>query len=179
MAEDIQELHERAEHGAEHRMAWVTISMAVLAVFVAAISLMGHRMHTEEILSETLATDTWAQYQAKSIRERSYEVFLDQLSVFSVQSAEKAASLKEKYSKEIERYHEEMKQLTEKATDYEKEVVAVQTRGDRFDLAEVLLEAALVISSITLLTKKKAFWALGMVLAVVGMVLAGTGFLMR
>jgi len=179
MAEDLQELHERAEHGAEHRMAWVTISMAVLAVFVAAISLMGHRMHTEEILSETLATDTWAQYQAKSIRERSYEVFLDQLSVFSVQNAEKAASLKEKYSKEIERYHEEMKEITEKAKDYEKEVVAVQKRGDRFDLAEVLLEAALVISSITLLTKKKAFWALGMVLAVVGLLLAGTGFLMR
>src|ERR1700722_11945278 len=126
MAEDLQELHERAEHGAEHRMAWVTISMAVLAVFVAAISLMGHRMHTEEILSETLATDPWEQYQAKSIRERSYEVFLDQLSVFSVQSEAKEESLKEKYSKEIERYHEEMKQLNEKATDYEKEGGVIQ-----------------------------------------------------
>jgi predicted ribosome quality control (RQC) complex YloA/Tae2 family protein len=179
MAEDLQELHERAEHGAEHNMSWVTISMAVLAVFVAAISLMGHRMHTEEILKETLATDTWAQYQAKSIRERSYEVFLDQLSVFAVQSPVQAGSLKEKYSKEIERYHEEMKELTEKAKEFEKEVGEVQQRGDRFDLAEVLLEAALVISSITLLTKKKAFWTLGMVLAVIGLVLAGTGFFMH
>jgi hypothetical protein len=179
MAEDLQELHERAEHGSEGGLAWVTISMAMLAVFVAAISLMGHRMHTEEILSETLATDTWAQYQAKSIRERSYEVFLDQLSVFAVQSPAQAESLKGKYSKEIDRYHSEMKELTEKATEYEKEVVMVQKRGDRFDLAEVLMEAALVISSITLLTKKRAFWALGMVLALVGLVLAGTGFLMH
>jgi SepF-like predicted cell division protein (DUF552 family) len=179
MADELSELHENAEHGAEHGLAGVTISMAALAVFVAAISLMGHRMHTEEILSETLATDTWAQYQAKSIRERSYEVFLDQLSVFSVQSAAQAASLKEKYSKEIERYHEEMKELTEKAKDYEADVTKIQKKGDRFDLSEVLMEAALVICSITLLTKKKAFWALGMVLAVVGLVLAASGFLMH
>ncbi len=176
MADELSELHENAEHGAEHGLAGVTISMAALAVFVAAISLMGHRMHTEEILSETLATDTWAQYQAKSIRERSYEVFLDQLSVFSVQSPAQAASLKEKYSKEIDRYHEEMKEITEKAKEYEAEVGLVQKKGDRFDLAEVLMEAALVISSITLLTKKKAFWMMGMVLAVVGLVLAGTAF---
>jgi SepF-like predicted cell division protein (DUF552 family) len=179
MADELSELHENAEHGSEHGLAGVTISMAALAVFVAAISLMGHRMHTEEILSETLATDTWAQYQAKSIRERSYEVFLDQLSVFSVQSAAQAATLKEKYSKEIERYHEEMKELTEKAKDYEADVAKIQKKGDRFDLSEVLMEAALVICSITLLTKKKAFWALGMLLAVVGLVLAGSGFLMH
>lgn len=179
MADELSELRENAEHGAEHGLAGVTISMAILAVFVAAISLMGHRMHTEEILTETLATDTWAQYQAKSIRERSYEVFLDQLSVFSVQSEAKEESLKEKYSKEVERYHEEMKQLTEKATDYEKEVGLIQKKGDRFDLAEVLMEAALVICSITLLTKKKAFWMMGLVLAVVGLVLATTGFLIH
>lgn len=179
MADELSELHENAEHGAEHGLAGVTISMAALAVFVAAISLMGHRMHTEEILSETLATDTWAQYQAKSIRERSYEVFLDQLSVFSVQSPVQANSLKEKYSKEIDRYHEEMKELNEKAKEFENEVGLVQKKGDRFDLAEVLMEAALVICSITLLTKKKAFWMMGMVLAVVGLVLAGTAFLVH
>jgi SepF-like predicted cell division protein (DUF552 family) len=96
-----------------------------------------------------------------------------------VQSAAQAGTLKEKYSKEIERYHEEMKELTEKAKDYEADVTKIQKKGDRFDLSEVLMEAALVICSITLLTKKKAFWLLGMVLAVVGMVLAGSGFLMR
>jgi hypothetical protein len=179
MADELSELQERAEHGSERGLAGVTISMAILAVFVAAISLMGHRMHTEEILSETLATDTWAQYQAKSIRERSYEVFLDQLSVFSVQSAGQAATLKEKYSKEIDRYHEDMKELTAKAKEYETEVGLIQKKGDRFDLAEVLMEAALVICSITLLTKKKAFWMMGMVLALVGLVLATTGFLPR
>jgi SepF-like predicted cell division protein (DUF552 family) len=179
MADELSELHENAEHGAEHGLAGVTISMAALAVFVAAISLMGHRMHTEEILKETQATDIWAQYQAKSIRERSYEVFLDQLSVFSVQNPVQAASLKEKYSKEIDRYHEEMKEITEKAKEYEAEVGLVQRRGDRFDLAEVLMEGALVICSITLLTKKKAFWMMGMGLAVVGLVLAGTAFLIH
>jgi Domain of unknown function (DUF4337) len=179
MADELSELHENAEHGAEHGLGGVTISMAVLAVLVAAISLMGHRMHTDELLSETLATDTWAQYQAKSIRQHSYELFLDQLTVFTLQSPAQSETIKAKYQKEIDRYKGEMKEITEKATDYEKDVALVQRKADRFDLAEVLMEAALVICSITLLTKKRAFWLLGMLIAAAGLVLAGTGFLVH
>jgi hypothetical protein len=42
-----------------------------------------------------------------------------------------------------------------------------------------LLEAALVISSITLLTRKKIFWGFGIVLAVAGIVLGVTGLMIH
>jgi hypothetical protein len=49
------------------------------------------------------------------------------------------------------------------------------SRADRYDWAEVLLEIALVIASITLLSGRKMFWYAGMAIAVfgVGMMVMG------
>jgi hypothetical protein len=52
-------------------------------------------------------------------------------------------------------------------------------RANRFDLGEVFLEIALVVTSITLLTEKRAYWYLGFVLAAVGLASAASGLLMR
>jgi hypothetical protein len=46
MAEDIMELKENAEHGSEGSLAPVTMTMAILAVLVASVTLLGHRAHT-------------------------------------------------------------------------------------------------------------------------------------
>jgi len=175
MPDELQELQENAEQGKEHSLASVTVTMAILAVLVAAVSLIGHRSHTEELLLQTKATDQWAYYQAKDIRRRNYELFLDELSVFTLQSTEEVAKLKEKYSKEVERYKDEQKDIQAGAKNAEAEVQTQQRRADRFDLGEVLLEAALVICSITLLTRKKVFWQLGTFLGLVGLGVAAAG----
>ncbi|MGH9711705.1 MAG: DUF4337 domain-containing protein [Candidatus Acidiferrales bacterium] len=178
MPEEVQELHENAEHGAhEPSLAPVTVTMAILAVLVAATGLMGHRAHTEELLHQTKATDQWAYYQAKDIRRRSYELFIDELSVFTVQKPEQVEKVKEKYAKEIERYRDEEKEIQAEARSAENEVQIEQRRADRFDLGEVMLEAALVICSITLLTRKKFFWAFGLTLGAAGVVIASSGLL--
>jgi hypothetical protein len=57
MTEEIRELHEGAEK--THRdpsLIPVTLSMAILAVVLAAISLLGHRAHTEALLLQNKAT---------------------------------------------------------------------------------------------------------------------------
>ena len=180
MAEEIHELAEHAHHGAhDEHMAIVTITMAILAVLVAVSSLMGHRTHTEELLAQTKATDQWAYYQAKDIRRRSYEVFLDQMTVFTVQSPQNAATAKEKYEKQLGVYATQLKELEAAARELEAEVATLQRRADRYDLGEVLLEAALVICSITLLTKKRAFWGFGVFLGVAGVGIAVTALLIR
>ena len=63
------------------------MTMAILAVLVASITLLGHRAHTEEVILQSRAADQWAYYQAKEIRRRNYELFLDELSIFSLQDA--------------------------------------------------------------------------------------------
>jgi hypothetical protein len=180
MPDELQELQENAEAGSEHAsLAPVTITMAILAVLVASVSLLGHRAHTEELLHQTEATDQWAYYQAKDIRRHTYELFLDELSVFTLQNAGEVEKIKEKYTKEVERYRDEQKDIEAEAKKAETDVKLEGRRADRFDLGEVMLEAALVICSITLLTRKRLFWVMGLVLAVVGVAIASAGFLVR
>jgi hypothetical protein len=180
MAEEPHELAERAEHGAhESGLAPVTITMAVLAVFVAACSLMGHRTHTEEILLQNKATDQWAYFQAKDIRRHAYELFIDEMSVFTVQNSPQADVIKEKYQKEVDRYRDQQKDAQAEAEKTEKEVGFRERQADRFDLGEVLLEAALVICSITLLTRNRLFWAAGLLIGTAGVVVAVAAFLVH
>jgi hypothetical protein len=180
MAEDIMELKEHAEHGSEeHNLAPVTLTMALLAVLVASVTLLGHRAHTEEVLLQSRAADQWAYYQAKEIRRRNYELFLDELSIFSLQDSAHADAVKEKYAKEVERYSEELKDIQAEAKKAEAEVKVEEARADRYDLGEVLLEAALVICSITLLTRKRIFWYFGMLLGLAGVVTGVLGWMIH
>jgi hypothetical protein len=180
MAEDIMELKENAEHGSEeHNLAPVTLTMAILAVLVASVTLLGHRAHTEEVLLQSRAADQWAYYQAKEIRRRSYELFIDELGIFSLQGSANAEAIKEKYTKEVERYSEELKDIQAEAKKAEDEVKVEERRADRYDLGEVLLEAALVICSITLLTRKKIFWYFGIVLGLAGVVTGILGWMVH
>jgi hypothetical protein len=180
MPDELQELQEHAEEGAGHAsLAPVTITMAILAVLVAGVSLLGHRAHTEELLHQTEATDQWAFYQAKDIRRHTYELFLDELSVFTVQKSDQADKIKDKYEKEAERYRDQQKEIEGDAKKAEQDVKLEGRRADRYDLGEVLLEAALVICSITLLTRKKLYWGMGLVLAIVGLAIGASGFFVR
>ena len=180
MSEELNELQEHAEH-AHHdpTLAPVTVTMAVLAVLVAVISLLGHRAHTEEVVLQAKSSDQWAYYQAKNIRRHTDELFVDLTSVEATTDAATLAKLRDKYSQEAARYKDEQKEIEDKAHEMEAEVATERNRADRFDLAEVFLEVALVITSITLLSGRRIFWYLGIVLGVIGIVVSATGFLVH
>ena len=87
--------------------------------------------------------------------------------------------MREKYSGEAARYKDEQKGIEDKANEMEADVKHERNRADRFDLAEVFLEVGLVITSITLLSGRKIFWYLGLLLGVVGIAVAATGFVVH
>jgi hypothetical protein len=180
MSEDLSELQEHAEH-AKHdpALAPISVTMAVLAVLVAIVTLLGHRAHTEEVVLQAKSSDQWAFYQAKNIRRHTDELFVDLTSVEATSDAAALARLREKYSGEATRYKEEQKGIEEKANEMQAEVEHERHRADRFDLAEVFLEVGLVITSITLLSGRRIFWYLGLLLGVVGIVVAGTAFVVH
>jgi len=109
-------------------------------------------------------TDQWAYYQAKNIRRHSDELFADLTSVIASKDGEAAAKLQEKYRAEAERYRDEHKELDAKAHELENEAALAHRKAGRFDLGEVFLEMALVITSITLLSGRRMFWFVGIVL---------------
>jgi hypothetical protein len=180
MSEELSELQEHAEHGREHPdLAPVSLTMAVLAVLVAVVSLLGHRTHTEEIILQNKVTDQWSYYQAKNIRRHNDELFADLTGVIATKESESAAKLKEKYQAEADRYKDEQKELDSKAHELEKEGDYTRRKADRLDLAEVFLEIALVISSITLLSGRRIFWHLGLIGAAAGIVVAASALILH
>jgi hypothetical protein len=153
--------------------------MAILAVLVATVSLLGHRAHTEELLAQTRATDQWSYYQAKNMRRNNLEALDDVLTALESTKADRAAEVRKHFHEEIEKYREQQTEIQGEARSLEAEVQRSSRRADRFDLGEVLLEIALVVTSITLLTDKRAYWYFGFVLAAVGIVCAASAFVLR
>ncbi len=180
MSTELHELHENAEHGKEHpNLAPVTLTMAVLAVLVATASLLGHRSSTEEVILQNKVTDQWSYYQAKNIRLHTDELFADLTGVVTAKDAEAAAKVQEKYRAEVERYKDEKKELEAKARELEQEFALTHRKTDRFDLGEVFLEIALVITSITLLSGRRIFWHLGLLFGAAGIVIAASALLIH
>jgi len=175
-ADELQELQENAEH-AHHNpsLAPVSLTMAVLAVLVAVVSLLGHRAHTEEVVLQAKSSDQWSYYQAKNIREHEDELFSGMAAVISSNDAGAVSKFREKYSEEAERYKHEKDEIQAEARKLENEVGTERKRADRYDLAEVFLEIGLVITSITLLSGRRIFWHLGIVMSVLGIAVAITG----
>jgi hypothetical protein len=179
-SEELNELQEHAEHAKENpALAPVSVTMAILAVLVAVVSLLGHRAHTEEVVLQAKSSDQWAYYQAKNIRRHTDELFVDLTSIQATTDASLLAKLRDKYSQEAARYQNEQKEIEDKAREMEAEVGTERNRADRFDLGEVFLEIGLVITSITLLSGRRMFWGIGLVLALVGIVVAATAFVVH
>jgi hypothetical protein len=180
MSEELTELQEHAEH-VKHdpSLAPVSLTMAVLAVLVAVVTLLGHRAHTEEVVLQAKSSDQWAYYQAKNIRRHTDELFVDLTAVQATTDASALAKLREKYEGEAARYKDEQKEIEDKAHEMEADVSHERNRADRFDLAEVFLEVGLVITSITLLSGRRIFWHLGLLVGALGIVVAATAFLVR
>ena len=175
-SDEIQELQEHAEHARENpSLAPVSLTMAVLAVLVAVVSLLGHRAHTEEVVLQAKSSDQWAYYQAKNIRQHEDELFADLSSAVASKDSGVMDKFREKSSQEAERYKHEKTDIQDEARKLGLEVAMERKRADRYDLAEVFLEIGLVITSITLLSGRRIFWHLGIVLSVVGVVVAVRG----
>ncbi len=174
------ELHEgHEEHGSHPLVLPVSLTISILAVLVAMTTLLGHRAHTEELLLQSRATDQWAYYQAKNIRGHEMESTADLLDTLAPADKEKAGKLREKYLAQLEKYKSDKEDISEQAKDLEKERDVFGRRGDRFDAGEALLEIGVVICSVCLLTKKKAFWIAGVLLGAAGLVVTATGFLIH
>jgi hypothetical protein len=167
--------------------------MTVLAVLVAVVTVLGHRTHTEAILNQTRAAveqnraaDDWAYYQAKKIRSNDTALTADLMSVLAISDKNKAQKIEKSYADHQEKWTAELKDEEEKAreeenkvSEFEKKVEEAEARAKRFDLGEVLLEIGLVITSITLLTRKRAYWYLGLGFSTVGIVAAVLGLLIK
>jgi hypothetical protein len=170
---EAQELQEHAEHAsAENGLRPVAFTMSVLAVMVAITTVLGHRTHTEAVLFQNKATDQWNEYQAKKIRSYNTSLMGDMLGVATIADKDAAAKIAKTYADHQKKWNDELKEEQDKAEGLQQNVEEAEVRADRFDLAEALLEIGLVITSVTLLTRKRLYWYFGIAFSVAGIMSA-------
>lgn len=178
MANELSELHERAERGREHpETVPITVTLAILAVLLAVCGLLGHRAHNEALLFQIRATDQWAYYQSRNIRLHGDRVFLDEMTALQPKPSPALDKLQNFYQSELHRYSSQSSQLADQSRALEAEVARQQRRGNRFDAGEILLESSIVIVSIALLVGRRFFWMIGVAMGVAGLIIAATGML--
>jgi hypothetical protein len=176
--DEVHELHEHHEQAEkDHSLRPVTFTMSLLAVLVAVCTVLGHRTHSEAILAQARASDQWNEYQAKKIRQNETQLTSDLLSTLATHDPN-AEKLIENYKQHMSKWAGDLSDEQNKAHELETEVRRAERRGGRFDLGEVLLEVALVITSITLLTRQRPFWFAGMVLGAIGVIISASAFLL-
>lgn len=177
---ELQELREHAEEALHNpTLKPVSLTMAVLAVLVAVVTLLGHRTHTEQIIAQAKASDQWSYYQAKGVRRHNYEAFSELLVALTSKNEAREEEARKKFLQQADRYRDEQKEIDKEARALEHEVMIAGRKANRFNLGEVFLEIALVVTSITLLTSNRGYWYMGMMFAALGVVVAATGFLVH
>jgi hypothetical protein len=177
---EAQELQEQAEH-AEHANSLrpVAFTMSLLAVLVAVTTVLGHRTHTEAVLRQAKASDTWNEYQSKKNRAYDTSLVTDLLSVVTISDKDAAKKIAKGYSDHKEKWADDLKEEDKEARALEAEVKGAEVRANFYDFGEALLEIGLVVSSVTLLTRSRIYWYLGIGASIIGVASVVWGLLIR
>lgn len=127
---------------------------ATLAAFKAAGY--GNKM----VLAQTQASDQWAYYQAKSIKETIYQVQRDMLETELSQTA-RPEYFQEKfaqYDKEVQRYKQEKSDISNQARAIEQERDQAKEHNSRFGQALIFLQIGILLSSLASINKTSSYW---------------------
>jgi hypothetical protein len=179
-ASEAQELEEQHEHAARDRsLRPVSFTMSVLAVLVAIVTVLGHRSHTEAVLSQARASDQWNFYQARRLRQYDTQLTMDLLGTMPLRDPSSASKVLDGYKSHMQKWDQDLAETENTAREKEADVRTAERRADRFDLGEALLEIGLVVTSITLLTRQRGYWYMGMGFGVAGLIVAAIGFTIR
>src|SRR5229473_2499608 len=88
----------------------VGVLAAVLAVFLAIVTIESHRAHTAGIILKTEANDQWNFYQAKRIKSHNLELGEDLISILATRGDGLASKKLEEYKSGVARYEKESKE---------------------------------------------------------------------
>jgi len=170
------EIHHEGAEAADEFGKRVGALAAVIAIFLAGVTISSHRAHTAAVVEKTEANDQWSFYQSKRTRLHNYELGKDLIRLTAPKNEESEAVIA-KYDKEITRYTKETEEIQNKANEANDASKLSEKRALRFDLGEGFLELGLVLSSLYFLSKKKLFPLIGLIGAILGTVLGVMGYL--
>ena len=176
MQEFSKQMREAGEGG--ESLTNISLAISILAVLVAMVTVLGHRSHTEAVLSQAKASDQWNEFQAQKIRSTQLTATTDLLTLQP--SATNGAAIQDKlkgYAAQQAKWAGQIAAEDEKAREFERDVSHAERQASRYDLGEALLQISVVLCSVTLFTRRRLFFLCGVSLGVLGLVFAASALL--
>lgn len=161
-------IHEKVEekHN-ESREAWtlyLAISTALMAVLAALGSLFAGHHSNEALIAQIKTSDTWAHYQAKSIKSQITDL------KFTLKGEKADAEKLETYKKE----QEELKKEAEKSAHESEYHLSHHVTLAR---SVTIFQICIAVSAIAMLTRRKGLWYASMAFSIIGFILFIIGML--
>ena len=171
------EAHEQAEH-AEHAaheggrlVAWVSMTIAILAVLSAVVGSLetivsgqAFTQKNEAVLAQARASDNWAFYQAKSLKKHIYGIAADQGGPKAEKYRQTAASNEADETK----IQDEAKALEKERDEHLKRAEEIENREHRLTVGATLLHMGIAISTIAIIASRRWPWIASLVLGAGG-----------
>ena len=173
------EVEHVAHHGGDNFTAKLAMLTAIISTVGAIFGYMGgHSQNAallyknEAAIQKTSASNQWNYYQAKSNKQNLAEL---SITLTSGETAEKYKQEVARYKQEKEQIKADAEKLEAAAKEADKKSEAEMHVHERWALATTLLQIAIALSAITLLTRKR--WllvgvygstAIGLVVGVMG-----------
>jgi hypothetical protein len=185
MAEvELPDAHELEEKKNKRFTRRVALTTAIYAVVLAIASLGGNHATKEMLLAQQQASDLWAHYQAKSIRENQVRVqklrldgdLIERGAGMKPAGRRTLEALQNEYVTQERRYNTEKKEIEKEAKAREHERDLYRARDPYFDYGEALLQIAIVLASIAILSDSLPVFGFSFVMAVCGAAFTLNGF---
>ncbi len=176
---EIQEFSKQMREGGEANLTRISLAISILAVLVAMVTVLSHRSHTEAVLMQARAGDLWNEYQAKKIRSEGMSNVVDLLDLQPVRDQAATAKKRSEYQAHLTKWSGDLLEEQKAAREFEDEVRRAERKASHYDLGEALLQIAVVLSSITLLTRQRTYFLLGLALGLAGLAVAASALLLR
>ena len=170
--------HGHADHGGGNK--GIALLISVLALVLAFSETLGKAAQTAALSSNIEASNLWAFFQAKTIRQTTMRTAADQLGVAA--ETEKSKKQIDAWRKTAERYEDEpetregRKQLAERAKNAERKRDKAFAAYHHFELSSAAVQIAIVLASASIITGMVALvWGAG-VLGLIGVAFCVIGF---
>src|SRR2546423_14377460 len=169
--------HGHVDHGGNKGVA---LLISVLALVLAFTETLGKGAQTAGLAYNIEASNLWAFFQAKTIRQTTLRTAAEQTETLS--ASESARKQIEAWRKTAQRYQNEPEtnegrdQLAARAKEAEKKRDTSMAAYHHYELASAAGQIALVLASASIIAEIIALAWLGGALGVIGIVFCGIGF---
>lgn len=141
----------------------IAVTTLLLAVCATLTSFKAAGYGNRMVLAQSQASDQWAYYQAKSIKETQYQVQRDAMAAMMPVEMRSEAVKKQlaDFEKEITRYKQEKKEIINDAQKLEQERDAARQYNTMYGQALMFLQVGILLSSLASINKVNGYWYAG------------------